>query len=288
MRFRLAVALALTLGCGAGLSYADGQAPARTAAEPALAPPAVSGEIPTFGSTDPVPPSLGLYPPPVVADVSPGTAAPPQLVFPSSYTAPDIAPTTSYVPPADHTSAPSGAPSPPSTAGGHQSDHAFESAEPSPAPQQPSGDSGFEPGPAPQQPQPTPQQPQQPTPQPQPQPTPQPEPEPVADPCADALALEWTCEVDEDAAPTDPATVEDEEALLELVPEEADGAAYELVLDLGGEDRPVIVVGTSDLTREALVAYLATVRETRPDAALLSVAGPATDATADTEVQPAG
>jgi hypothetical protein len=289
MKSRLLVALALTIGCGVGVLYADGDAPVTTAVEPVAVPPAVSGEVPDPGSTEPLTPSMGLFPPPVVADVAPKTDAPPQLVFPSSFTPPDIAPTTSYVPAPDYTSAPVGAPAPSAPpAAASQPDSAFDSGKQpsSPGSSQASGEADFEQTDPPKSP---PKNPPKnpptnpPTPQPTPTPTPQPEPDPVVDPCADALEREWTCVVDTEAEPTDPETVEDEETLLELVPEEADGTALELVLDLrdGGEkgdkaEKPgtVIVVGTTDLTRADLVDYLEQLRETYPDAVLLSVAEP--------------
>ncbi|WKN48026.1 hypothetical protein [Nocardioides sp. Arc9.136] len=283
MRSRIAVALALTLGAGGGLLYADGQSPAVTAADPSTIVWPATGEAPTFDTpADVVPPSMGLYPPPVVADVgeSPVAGAPPQLVFPSSYTPPYIPPTTSYVPAPSYTGAPSGAPS---TVASPEPDAAWEpvkAAEDAPvAGHVPSPGSDFEPSPPQHQPSPQPSpppspQPNHPTPSPTPSPTPQPEPEPKPDPCAAALDRDWTCLVDTEAAPEDPAVVEDEEALLELVPEKADGTAYELTLDLGDKAETFVVVGTADLTRDLLVEYLAEVRESYADAVLVAVVDP--------------
>ncbi|NHC24249.1 hypothetical protein G6553_13845, partial [Nocardioides sp. IC4_145] len=147
MKSRLLVALALTIGCGTGVLYADGDAPVTTAVEPAIAPPALTGEVPDLGSTEPLAPSMGLFPPPVVADVAPKTGAPPQLVFPSSFTPPDIAPTNSYVPVPDYTSAPAGAAAPAAPAApSSPSGSAFESGKQpsSPATPPPSSEADFE------------------------------------------------------------------------------------------------------------------------------------------------
>ncbi|WP_435746355.1 hypothetical protein [Nocardioides sp. SYSU DS0663] len=191
----LVIAAAFAVGAGSGLGYVDARPSLEQAA--ATQPTEPSGPAPVE-----VAPALEAFPPPVVADVAPRTAPPPQLVFPSSYSHPDIAPMRSYVPAPDHVSAPSGAagaPSPtpveadePDQAGPDRTDEDTRAPqgglEPKPEPK-PGPKPGPKPEPEPEPqpgtdpaPEPTPEPDTEPTPEPDTEPTPGPEPTPTPTP----------------------------------------------------------------------------------------------------------